>query len=276
MSGDDPAQIPRAAARRELLARRIEAVDEIDVEAIANYHKLYVVEGGLAGAEGRSVTGAGAGIIRVRGDITQLERRRFVIAHELGHCILHKTGSVKPCTERDLFRYEEGNREAEANWFAAELLMPGRLFTRHCDVPAPSFDAVSKIARLFQTTLTATAIRFVQITSERSAIVWSDAGRVKWSVRSSDFPGWITRGRTLSGYSHAADVFKNKSVPGGFQPVPQNAWLEQRVLDGREIFEETRSFQRLGAALSMLWFPAGDDDEERSNDDDDNDLRWRR
>jgi len=275
MSGDDPAQIPRAAARRELQDRRIETVDEIDIEAIANYHKLFVVEGGLAGAEGRSVIGAGAGIIRVRGDITQPERRRFVIAHEIGHCILHKTGSVQPCSERDLFRYEEGNREAEANWFAAELLMPGRLFARHCDVPAPSFDAVSKIARLFQTTLTATAIRFVQITSERCAIVWSEDGRVKWSVRSTDFPAWVTRGRTLSGYSHAADVFKNKSVPAGFQPVPQNAWLEQRVLGGRDICEETRPFQRLGAALSMLWLPSDKDDDERSDDDDD-DLRWRR
>ncbi len=30
MTFDDPGQLPRAAARRELLARRIEAIDEID------------------------------------------------------------------------------------------------------------------------------------------------------------------------------------------------------------------------------------------------------
>lgn len=72
--------------------------------------ELDIVEGGLDGAEGRSVTGAGAGIIRIRRGITQLERRRFVIAHEIGHCILHKTGSVRPCSEGDLFQYEEGIR----------------------------------------------------------------------------------------------------------------------------------------------------------------------
>jgi hypothetical protein len=276
MSGDDPGQMPRAAARRELQSRRIEAVDEIDVEAIANYHQLFIVEGGLDGAEGRSVTGAGAGIIRIRRNITQPERRRFVIAHEIGHCILHKTGSVRPCSEGDLFRYEEGNREAEANWFAAELLMPGRLFASHCDVPEPSFDAMKQIASVFHTTLTATAIRFVQLSSERCTLVWSEAARVRWAVRSPDFPAWVERDRQLSANSHAADVFKNRPLPIGFQPVPQNAWLDRRVVGGRDLMEETLAFTRLGAALSMLWLPTEHDEDDRSDDDDDDDPRWRR
>jgi hypothetical protein len=273
--GDDPSQIPRAAARRELQSRRIETVDEIDVEAIANYHRLFVVEGGLDGAEGRSVTDAAAGIIRIRKGINQLQRRRFVIAHEIGHCILHKTGSVRLCSERDLFQYEEGNREAEANWFAAELVMPGRLFTPHCDVPKPSFDAVKQVAAVFNTTLTATAIRFVQLTSERCALVWSEAGRVRWSVRSPDFPAWVERDRQLSNSSHAADVFKNRSLPIGFQPISQNAWLDRRVLGGRDLMEESLAFTRLGAALSMLWFSVERDEDDRGDDDDD-DPRWRR
>lgn len=276
MSSDDPGQIPRAAARRELQARRIEAVDEIDVEMIANYHQLFVLEGGLDGAEGRSVTGEGAGIIRIRSDIKQVERRRFVIAHEIGHCILHKTGSVRPCSEGDLFRYEDGNREAEANWFASELLMPGRLFAPHCVVPEPNFATIKRIANVFHTTLTATAIRFVQLSSERCALVWSEAGRVKWVVRSPDFPTWVERDRQLRSGSHAADVFKNGELPTGFQPVPQNAWLDQRVLGGRDLEEETLAFKRLGAALSMLWLPAERDEDDRDGDDDDDDPRWRR
>lgn len=276
MSSDDPGQIPRAAARRELQSRRIEAIDEIDVEAIANYHRLFIVEGGLRGAEGRSVTGDGAGIIRIRSDIEEPARRRFVIAHEIGHCILHKTGSVRPCSEGDLFRYEEGNREAEANWFAAELLMPGRLFAPLCNVPIPNFAALKHIARSCGTTLTATAIRFVQLTSERCALVWSESGRVKWVVRSPDFPGWVERGRQLSGSTHAWDVFMNKPGPSGFQPVPQNAWLDQRVAAGRDLKEETLGFNRLGAALTMLWLTAERDEDDRTNDDDDDDPRWRR
>jgi Zn-dependent peptidase ImmA (M78 family) len=276
MSYDDPGQIARAAAKRELKALRIEAIDEIDVDAIANYHKLFVIEGELHGAEGRSVTNDCAGIIRIRSDITDPRRRRFIIAHEIGHCILHKTGSVKPCTEGDLFRYEDGNREAEANWFAAELLMPGAFFARRCDVKEPTFDEVKKIARVFGTTLTATSIRFVQVTSERCALVWSEGGRVKWSVRSADFPGWIDRGRTLNGQTHAFDVFANKRFATGFLPVPQSAWLDRRVLNGRPLMEETLPFTNLGAALSMLWLPVERDEDDRADDDDDDDPRWRR
>jgi Zn-dependent peptidase ImmA (M78 family) len=258
MSGDDPGQLARVAARRELQARRIEAIDEIDVEDIAAFHRLFVIEGDLHGAEGRSVIHNGAGIIRIRNDITQLERRRFIIAHEIGHCVLHKTGSVKPCSESDLFRYQEGNREAEANWFAAELLMPGRLFTPYCDVPEPSFDAIRAVARQFRTTLTATAIRFVQLTSERCALVWSEAGKVKWSVRSADFPGWIERDQSLSALTHAADVFAGKTVPLGFQPVPQHAWLQRHIAGGHDLREETLAFGRLGAALSIVWLPVAE------------------
>jgi len=154
--------------------------------------------------------------------------------------------------------------------------MPGSLFAPHCDVPKPSFDGVKQIASVFHTTLTATAIRFLQLSSERCALVWSEAGRVKWAVRSPDFPAWVESDRQLSGNSHAADVFKNRSLPSGFQPVPQNAWLDRRVLGGRDLMEETLAFNRLGAALSMLWLPTEHDQDDRSHDEDDDDPRWRR
>lgn len=276
MSVDTPGQLARAAARRELQALRIEAIDEIDVEAIAAYRKLFIVEGDLHGAEGRSVTHAGAGIIRIRNDITQMARRRFIVAHEIGHCVLHKTGSVTPCSEGDLFRYDEGNREAEANWFSAELLMPAKFFRPLCDVPQPTFDAIEEIATKFGTTLTAASIRFVQLGPERCALAWSERGTVKWSVRSADFPGWVERGRSLSGQSHASDFFRGKMVPKGAQPVPQSAWLEKIVAGGRDLMEETLEFKRLGATLTLLWLPivGGEDDDDE--DDDDNDHRWRR
>jgi hypothetical protein len=259
---NDAGQFARAAARRVLQGLRIESVDEIDIEAIAAFHHLHVVTGNLAGAEGRSVTHGGAGIIRIRGDITQSERRRFIVAHELGHCLLHKGGSVSLCTEGDLFRYEEGNLEAEANWFAAELLMPGNLFRPSCNVPRPTFEAIKQIARRFITTLTATAIRFVQLGPERCALVWSENNRVKWAVRSV----FIERDRELSTYSLASNVFRGKALPGEAQPVPQKAWLDVRVVGGRDLFEETLSFSRLGAALSLLWFPIAEDEEDDDRD----------
>jgi hypothetical protein len=187
---------------------------------------------------------------------------------------MHKTGSVTSCSEADLFSYEDGNREAEANWFASELLMPSKLFRPSCDVPKPTFDAIGAIARKFRTTLTATSIRFVQLGPERCAFVWSEDRKVKWSVRSADFPERIPRGWVLKSFSHASDAFVGKVIPKGMQQVPQQAWLEKRAAGGCDLMEETIWFERFGAALSLLWLPM-DGDEDGSDDDDDN-YRWRR
>lgn len=52
-------------------------------------------------------------------------RRRFTIAHELAHYVLHRNGNVL-YAHRDIV--EEGNKpnkiESEANYFAANILMP--------------------------------------------------------------------------------------------------------------------------------------------------------
>jgi hypothetical protein len=272
VSGDDPGQLARAAARRELDLLRIEALDEISIEDIAARRDLFVAEGGLDGADGRTVPHEGAGVVRIRRDITQIARRRFVIAHELGHWILQGPGTATRCSERDLYKYDGGNPEAEANYFAAELLMPGKLVRPLCNVP-PNFDAIKEMARRCNTTLTASAIRFVQLSPEACALVWSEDSKVKWVTRSADFEGWITYGRTLSGLSHAGDVFRGKAIPDGPQPVPQHAWVERRVHGGRDLMEETIDFSRLGATLTLLWFTTSDDDD---RDEDDNDPRWRR
>jgi hypothetical protein len=141
-----------------------------------------------------------------------------------------------------------------------------------CNVPL-SFASIEEIARKCVTTLTATSIRFVQLTAERCAVVWCEQDRVKWVVRSADFPGWIDRDRELTNFTHAYDAFHGRSPPEEPESVPQSAWLERRV-PGGDLVEQTKAFSRLGATLSLIWFPAADDDDGRDEDDDD--IRWRR
>ncbi len=52
-------------------------------------------------------------------------RDYFTIAHELGHYFLHWTKG----TEESFCRGESNPIEWQANWFAAELLMPEQLFS---------------------------------------------------------------------------------------------------------------------------------------------------
>ncbi len=64
-------------------------------------------------------------------------RRRFTIAHEIGHWILHASaGYICACRPDEIVDHDRARNlrkaEAEANAFAAELLMPEPLVTEHC------------------------------------------------------------------------------------------------------------------------------------------------
>jgi len=91
--------------------------------------RLIVEEGGLETSEGRLVaTRTKGGSIRVK-DGLGAGRRRFTIAHEIGHFILHPLEEQdRQHSPRDFAIFHDAGEEAEANIFAAELLTPEFLF----------------------------------------------------------------------------------------------------------------------------------------------------
>lgn len=95
-------------------------------------------------------------------------RRRFTIAHELGHLVLHKAETLHVDEHFPIaFRNETSSRassptEIEANQFAAELLMPSELLLRDVRNLPPETEpdhAVSELARRYQVSEQAMAIR---------------------------------------------------------------------------------------------------------------------
>jgi Zn-dependent peptidase ImmA (M78 family) len=76
-------------------------------------------------------------------------RRRFTIAHEIGHLLLHAPLEGEPVHFDEIFMRRDAlsaqgtePREKEANLFAAELLMPAHLIAR--DLPALTRSAASE------------------------------------------------------------------------------------------------------------------------------------
>lgn len=258
MNRVDVGQLARARARQVLKSLCIEDPDEIDIVAIAAHHDLFVRIGGIEGAEGRLVSSKDRGVIRIRADINQPARRRYIIAHELGHFILHaRDATLSACTERALNNYGSDDVEGEANWFAAELLMPAAMFSPHCDVKQPSMAVVRALAEQFQTTVTASTIRFVDLCPEPCAVVWCEGAVVKWAICSREMHGWAPRGHRLSSYAHAYDAFRGRRLPTGPQLVPADAWLTQA---GGDIYEESLWFPSLSATLTLLWQPVASED----------------
>jgi hypothetical protein len=72
-------------------------------------------------------------------------RRRFTVAHEIGHHLLHSDGATVLCRPSDVetARGDLRDREREANRFAAELLMPEELVREAVDRDGPNPIALS-------------------------------------------------------------------------------------------------------------------------------------
>lgn len=89
------------------------------------------------------------------------ERLRFTLAHELGHFLLHMApeNSKEGFTDKNISFNRDDNwdhKEMEANSFAAQLLMPSELITKHIkDIlkKTPDIervDLIEELASIFQ------------------------------------------------------------------------------------------------------------------------------
>lgn len=219
--------IAEGAAARIWARYCIASPSEFDLDDVAA-RGAYVVEGTLDSADARLVRRGAQGVIRVSSRIAEPGRRRFAVAHELGHFEMHAAVSpLLACTSVQMRGdYRASVPEVEANWFAAELLMPAKLFARQHRHAFPSFEEVSRLAAYFGTSRTAAAVRLVELSDDECAFVASEGGRVRWWRGSERFREryWIDCGVALSGESAAGAVFAGESPPGGPVQVPAAAW----------------------------------------------------
>ncbi len=164
----------------------------VDPIAIAKKHGIIV--------EAKSASNTGvSGMLIKHGDIFGIAYathiniegfQRFSIAHELGHYLL--PGHYESLLPEDGIHESkagfssENKYEREADHFAAGLLMPQGLFTKEIDKLQTGFTAINKIADICITSLTATAIRYTQFTSEPMAAVLSDGLKIDWCFMSDE------------------------------------------------------------------------------------------
>ncbi len=179
-----------AAQLANLLLERLEVTEKPDLRKICEALGLRIKELPLTGAHGALVRSKSAskGIICVKESLRLETQKRFTIAHEIGHFIIpyHKDLS-NVCDARTLGRFGRGlpRPELEANEFAAELLLPAKLVRTSFRLETPSLETISKIATEFETGLTTAIWRFLDLTNEPCAMVWSHKGSAVW-FRASD------------------------------------------------------------------------------------------
>ncbi|WP_342107773.1 ImmA/IrrE family metallo-endopeptidase [Methylobacterium sp. SI9] len=126
-------------------------------------------------------------------------RRRFTIAHKLGHFLMAHHVPDQPgrflCKGSDLLRVtakagdQRQRREVEVNRFAAPMLMPPYLLRgAMAAFREPNLQHVLVLARDFAVGKEAAARAYVQYHAERIAVVVAGNGRIQRCYRSLSFP----------------------------------------------------------------------------------------
>jgi Zn-dependent peptidase ImmA (M78 family) len=218
----------------------------------------------IQGAEARLMIGQGKPIITVSSSPSiNPHRRRFSLAHELGHLELHRGMSLlMSCTNQDI-QYKPDNTdidtEQEANQFASAFLMPARFVEKPFTESEPSFDLISDWATKLETSLTATAFRFAQFTPEPIAVVYSHQGIVRYFQPSAEFMelGVFPDVKSCVGTNTDAKIlFQGMSTKNQWREVKASEWFREdsTAFDKTDVIKEwSISMPSYESVLSLLW-----------------------
>ena len=251
----------RLAALKLLRDHGVERACDINVEAIASKLGARITFDDLDGATARVIRIGSLAEIRISNRIEEVGWRRFTTGHELGHlCLGHVVAQGTPgeiervCTPMNPDRRES---ERAASVFASELLMPEPFVLPFCQTSTITLAPAREIAREFSTSVLASAMRFIELTTARCALVYSELGRVRWIKPSATFPDWIARGRSLDPSSPAFGYHHTGKLDTEPHLLAADAWLPHDRIDGPtvQIVEHSALIPELGAVFSMLWLP---------------------
>lgn len=223
-------------------------------------------EGALIAPDDRNI-----GAIVINSD-SSLTRRRFTLAHELGHFLNSWHRPEDPagpfaCSRADLAARHPKSpasaprrvvQEAEANRFAIELLAPARLLRPYLR-GVPDLAKVVILSDQLGLSREAGARRYVELHAQPSALVFSAEGVVRYVERSSAFPFVACRpGQRLPQLPSPADA-------SGLSVHEEADSLDWLARPGRGVLIVQTLSQRNGYATTLLAFDAaesGRDEEE--------------
>jgi Zn-dependent peptidase ImmA (M78 family) len=186
--------------------------EDFTLTEVANALGIAVKDEQIKGSEGRILIKGDSGIISINSNIIYPAKRNFILAHEIGHFILHKKlhplFSDNHKTLSDW--YKNGPHEVEANKFAAELLMPSVLFKKKISGKKLTIGLVKEISSYFHTSLTAAFLRFVTHGHYPLMLLFFEKGKAKWRHCTTDFAcPYFEYGTSIPANTVAGDLFYN-------------------------------------------------------------------
>ena len=242
---DLPLPVPLKSLCEQLDVTSIKPLttDAFEAALITDEHKA---EGAIVYARGRSTA-----------------RTRFSIAHELGHFLIpsHRPAADGPthCTLDNLRmidareKDEQRQVEAEANRFAAHLLMPPKRLRTEILKSDTTLQAIVALSERFGVSKEAMARMWVAQHPEPVAIIISRYNRIERYYRGDDFPWLATNpgaavptGSTADGLALAVGSYSE------IDEIEPDVWIGDRAARNVLALDEQVLAQQSGFAMILL------------------------
>lgn len=229
------------AAERLLMQLGISKAQDIDLEAIAWHVGAAVKYRRMDSADATIVGSAKHAVIAVNSSAIP-SRRRFSIAHELGHWHYHR-GKVLFCGPSDIGNFARGplDPERQADTFASDLILPGYLVRPLVSkMKKVTLAQAREIANEFQASMTATLIRILNENRFPIALVCHGKDKRHWFRRATMVPEWWFPRADLDADSFAFGILHGGAPEDGFpRKNGAGAWFDFRNVDRFELFEQS-------------------------------------
>lgn len=201
------------------------------------------------------------------------DRQRYSIAHELGHYLLPFHGENAQCAKADMgvikAKHSNQEREAEANRFAAALLMPQKLFKADLRrLRNPEIDQIVTLADRYKVSKEACARRYTEVHDHLCAVVFSRKGVVRYAPRKSGFPFIeVSKDQPLPPNSLSAKGAGSVGFISDWSEMSAGVWLAPSArIRGKQLYEQYL-VQADDYRMTMLTLDDVPDEDEPDEDD---------
>lgn len=241
--------------------------EDIDLEALAWSLGAKVKYRSLKSCEARICGHGDKAIISIDSGKTP-QRRRFSLAHEIGHWVYHK-GQLLVCRSEEIggfggFRRGPTNPESVADQFASDLILPSYILNPMLSqYRALNLKTVREIATVFGASMTATAIKLIQTNRFHAMLVCHGKLGRQWFLRPPCVPDrWFPQD-DLDRESYAFEALHGVGVEQLHpRKIGADAWFDRPEAKNYEMFEHTFPLPN-DQVLTLLTFTDPDMMEER-------------
>ncbi len=227
-----------------------------------------LIETPLNNSDGKIIRGRSKTLIKINSNIPYPEKKRFTIAHEIGHLLLHNILEIHNENSNTLNWFQNtedqakrGKQEWEANDFASELLMPEDLFRSECFKKPFNPQLLKNLSHRFKTGITSVIFRYLKLNLHPVLVVFIHNGKVKYWLRSTDFQYYI---KNITKLPPPVDSVAQEYLNGDYsfiynanekaQLIDKSTWLE---LNGKEsdseFYEYCIPIKQYKTITSVIW-----------------------